>query len=92
MYLNADTFIQLASFISAISALIGGIIVVYKVIDNNKKQSLEINSIKDEQTVICYALQGALQGLIEQGCNGPCKDALTILQKHLNTSAHKSDL
>lgn len=29
-----------------------------------------------------------MQGLIEQGCNGPCKDALNRLDKHLNKSAH----
>ena len=38
--------------------------------------------------VICYGLRGALQGLVEQGCNGPCKDALARLDKHLNKSAH----
>lgn len=37
---------------------------------------------------ICYGLRGALQGLVEQGCNGPCKDALDKLDKHLNKSAH----
>ena len=92
MYVDADAIIKLASLLGALGALTGAIIAVYKVIESNKKQSAEINSIKDEQTVICYALQGALQGLIEQGCDGPCKDALTILQKHLNKSAHKPDL
>ena len=29
-----------------------------------------------------------MQGLIEQGCNGPCKDALDKLDKHLNKEAH----
>ena len=42
--------------------------------------------------VICYGLRGALQGLIEQGCDGPCKDALAMLDKHLNKGAHKTDL
>ena len=34
----------------------------------------------------------ALEGLIEQGCDGPCKDALTLLDKHLNKSAHRPEL
>lgn len=41
-----------------------------------------------ELQIICYGLRGALQGLIETGCNGPCKDALNMLDKHLNKSAH----
>ena len=32
----------------------------------------------------------AMQGLIESGCNGPCKDALGKLDKHLNQKAHTS--
>ena len=47
-----------------------------------------IDAIQEEQTLICYGLRGALQGLVEQGCNGPCKDALDKLNKHLNKNAH----
>ena len=61
---------------------------VYKVLENNKKQNEFINAMQEEQTLICYGLRGALQGLVEQGCNGPCKDALARLDKHLNKSAH----
>ena len=61
---------------------------MYKVIESNKKQSEFINAIQEEQTLICYGLRGALQGLVEQGCNGPCKDALDKLNKHLNKNAH----
>jgi len=35
-----------------------------------------------ELQILCYGLRGALQGLIEKGCNGPCKDALQMLDKH----------
>ena len=41
-----------------------------------------------ELQILCYGLRGALQGLIEKGCNGPCKEALKLLDKHLNKSAH----
>lgn len=47
--------------------------------------------MQEEQTLICYGLRGALQGLIEQGCNGPCKEALAKLDKHLNQKAHGQD-
>lgn len=92
MVVTVDTVIKAAAFLAAASALIGAIVSVYKVYYNNKKQSDAINELKEEQTVICYGLRGALQGLIEQGCDGPCKDALAMLDKHLNKSAHKTDL
>lgn len=92
MYIDADVIIKFASLLGALGALAGAVIAVYKTVESNKKQSAEINAIKDEQTIICYALQGALQGLIEQGCDGPCKEALNMLQKHLNKTAHKPDL
>ena len=92
MLITADTIIKAAAVVGALSVLAGVIVTVYKVLESNKRQSAEINAIKGEQTIICYALQGALQGLIEQGCDGPCKDALNMLQKHLNQTAHKPDL
>ena len=88
MYINADTIIEAASLLGAIGALVAAIVSVYKVIESNKKQSEFINAIQEEQTLICYGLRGALQGLVEKGCNGPCKDALDKLDKHLNKSAH----
>lgn len=88
MYIDADTIIKAASLLGAMGALAAAIIAVYKVVEMNKKQTEFINSILEEQALICYGLRGALQGLIEQGCNGPCKDALNRLDKHLNKSAH----
>lgn len=92
MYISADTIIKTAAVLGALSVLVGAVIAVYKILESNKRQSAEINAMKEEQTIICYALQGALQGLIEQGCDGPCKDALNMLQKHLNKTAHRPDL
>lgn len=92
MYVDIDTLLKAASLLAAIGALVGAIIAVYKVIENNKKQNEVIMGMQEEQTIICYALRGALEGLIEQGCNGPCKDALEKLNKHLNKAAHKPEL
>ena len=72
----------------AIGALIAAIVSVYKVVEINRRQSEFINAIQKEQQIICYGLRGALQGLVEQGCNGPCRDALDRLDKHLNKNAH----
>lgn len=92
MYITAETVIKAASFIAALGALVGAIVSVYKTVENNKKQNAVIKSMQEEQTIICYGLKGALAGLIEQGCDGPCKDALNMLDKHLNKEAHKPDL
>jgi len=92
MYITADSIIKFGSLFTAVCALVAAIISVYKVFVQNKKQTQVIKSIQDEQTIICYGLRGALQGLIEQGCDGPCKDALNMLEKHLTEVAHKPDL
>ena len=92
MYIDGDTIIKAAAIISALVLIIGGIISIYKIFENNKKQNEVIKSMQEEQTIICYGLKGALQGLIEQGCDGPCKEALNMLDKHLNKSAHKPEL
>ena len=92
MYIDVDTIIKAASLLGAMSALIGAVIAIYKVYEGNKRQTEAIKAIQEEQTLVCYGLRGALQGLIEQGCDGPCKDALNMLDKHLNKSAHHPDL
>ena len=92
MYIDVDTIIKAASLLGAMSALIGAVIAIYKVYESNKRQTDAIKAIQEEQTLVCYGLRGALQGLIEQGCDGPCKDALNMLDKHLNKSAHHPDL
>ena len=92
MYIDADVIIKLASLLGALGALGGVIIALYRQYESNKKQSEVIKEIQKEQTLICYGLRGALQGLIEKGCDGPCKDALQMLDKHLNRSARRPDL
>lgn len=92
MYITADGIIKFASLFAALCAIGTTVIAVYKVVAQNKKQSQVIKSMQEEQTVICYGLRGALQGLIEQGCDGPCKEALAMLEKHLTEGAHKPDL
>lgn len=57
--------------------------------DLHDKHDADMKAVQTELTVIVYGLRGALQGLIEKGCNGPCKEALQMLDKHLNKSAHE---
>ena len=88
MYIDGDTIIHAAAIITALGVIGGVVVAVVKTILRDKHQSEIINAIQEEQKVICYGLRGALQGLIEQGCNGPCKEALSMLDKHLNKEAH----
>lgn len=92
MYIDADAIIKAASIISAAGVIITLIISIYKRSEKDKQQSVVIKDMEEELTILCYAVKGTLEGLIEQGCDGPCKDALDRLNKHLNKSAHKIDL
>ena len=88
MYIDADTINNLAKLVGSLAVLCGVVVAAYKYIERDKRQSKLIHDIQEEQTLICYGLRGALRGLIEQGCNGPCKDAPQKPDKHLNKEAH----
>lgn len=92
MWIDVDTIIKAAALVTALGVLCGVVVSLYKASERDRKQSEIIKEMMAEQSLICYGLRGALQGLIEQGCNGPCKDALEKLNKHLNQEAHHNDL
>ena len=92
MWIDVDTIIKAAALVTALGVLGGVVVSLYKASEQDRKQSEIIKEMMAEQSLICYGLRGALQGLIEQGCNGPCKDALEKLNKHLNQEAHHNDL
>lgn len=97
--LTWQSIITAGAVIAALTTIITLLVKLVRWVDKQKKQDGEIqalrkqheedlNALKHELTVICYGLRGALQGLIENGCNGPCKAALDMLDKHLNKAAH----
>lgn len=89
--ISADVIIKIAALLTALGVIGGAAAWCIKFVQRQQRQDKEIAAIREEQTVICYGLRGALQGLIEQGCNGPCKEALKTLDKHLNKSAHHNE-
>ena len=91
MWIDVDTIIKAAALVTALGILGGVAVSLYRASERDRKQSEIIKEMMAEQSLICYGLRGALQGLIEQGCNGPCKDALEKLNKHLNQEAHHND-
>ena len=53
-----------------------------------KKQEDDIKAIKSEQCMHTYVLLAILDGLKQQGCNGPVTEAKDRLQKYINKQAH----
>ena len=88
MLVTWDTIVKAGAVLGAATAIIGALIAVYKLVESIKDQKKVQAAMQEELTIICYGLKGALEGLIENGCNGPCKDALSKLDKHLNKAAH----
>ena len=88
MYIDANTVITAAAVVTALGVLGGVVAWVVKLVQRDRRQSTEIIRMQDELTIICYGLRGALQGLIEQGCNGPVREAIDKIEKSLNLRAH----
>ncbi len=53
-----------------------------------KKESEDIQAIKDELCVLSYAMLASLDGLKQLHCNGEVTKAHDRLEKHLNQTAH----
>lgn len=88
MYIDAETIKTAAAVISALGVIVGLILAVYKFVETSRRQAKQQAEMQEELTVICYGLKACLQGLAEQGCDGPVHDALDRLDKHLNRRAH----
>ena len=88
MYIDTNVIVKIAELIGAVGIIVGLISAFYKVVDSIITQSQQIAAIMEELTIIDYCLKGALEGLIEQGADGPCKDALAKLDNHIIAQAH----
>lgn len=86
-----DAVIKFAGLLGALATIIGVIIFVYKVYETIQRHNKEIAENKEELAILCYGMRGALQGLIEMGADGPCKDARDKLDKHINKKAHEAE-
>ena len=88
MYIDIETINAVAKLIGSLAVIGGVLIAAYKFVERDKRQSKLIKDIQTEQTRLCYGIKACLQGLAEQGCDGPVHDALDKLDKHLNQKAH----
>ena len=89
--INADRLIALAELVTALGVIGGVVLWCIKFVQRSKRQYEELKAIRREQTLICYGLLACLQGLKEQGCNGPVTEAMNRIEEHLNQAAHDEE-
>lgn len=88
MYVDVNTLIFVASVLTAIAVILGFVYKGFQWYTEQKTQSVKIQEIQEEQTVICYVLLAALDGLKQLGANGEVSTAHDYLSKHINKKAH----
>ena len=84
-----ESIIFIASFVSAVSVIMGLIFSVYRWYLKQNSQDDDILRIKEENTLICFALSACLDGLEQLGANHTVTKAKDKLDKYLNQQAHK---
>jgi hypothetical protein len=98
--LTWQSVITASAVLAAVLSLIAIFARAVRWMDTQKQQTADIealrathngdmDSMKQEQTLIVYGLLACLKGLKEQGCNGPVTEAINKIEKHLNQKAHE---
>lgn len=81
--------ISISSVITALGVILGVILSVHKWYLKQEKQDDDIKSIKEEQSLLTQGVLACLQGLKEQGCDGPVTIAIEKIENYINQQAHK---
>lgn len=89
MTITTETIVTTAAVITALGVIFGAIFAVYRWYLKQEKQDKDIAKIKEENTLICYALSACLDGLQQLGANHTVPVAKDKLDKYLNQQAHK---
>ena len=100
MYIDWNTIITASAVIGALGAILGLVFKGYKRAikpDENaekisklkKHHEEDMQRIKEENYLICYALSACLDGLMQQGCNHTVPEAKKKLDEYLNKQAHE---
>lgn len=77
-----------SSIIIAVGVIFGAIFALFRWYMKQNKQDKDIKQIKEEQCMHTYVLLAILDGLKQQGCNGPVTESMNKLSKHINKQAH----
>ena len=86
---SADTIITSAAVIGALGVIFGVVFAVYRWYLKQEKQDKDIAHIKEEDTLIVFALSACLDGLQQLGANHTVPIAKDKLDKYINQRAHK---
>ena len=86
---SADTIITIAAVITALGVVFRVIFAIYKWYLKQEKQDKDIAHIKEEDTLIVFALSACLDGLQQLGANHTVPIAKDKLDKYINQQAHK---
>lgn len=86
---SADTIITIAAVIGALGVIFGVVFAVYRWYLKQEKQDKDIAHIKEEDTLIVFALSACLDGLQQLGANHSVPIAKDKLDKYINQRAHK---
>lgn len=86
---SADTIITIAAVITALGVIFGVVFAVYRWYLKQEKQDKDIAHIKEEDTLIVFALSACLDGLQQLGANHTVPIAKDKLDKYINQRAHK---
>lgn len=86
---SADTIITIAAVIGALGVIFGVVFAVYRWYLKQEKQDKDIAHIKEEDTLIIFALSACLDGLMQMGANHTVPIAKDKLDKYINQQAHK---
>lgn len=86
---SADAIITIAAVIGALGVIFGVVFAVYRWYLKQEKQDKDITRIKEEDTLIVFALSACLDGLQQLGANHTVSIAKDKLNKYINQQAHK---
>lgn len=87
--ITSETVVAAGAVITALIAIFGVIFAAYRWYLKQGRQDEDIANIKEENTLICFALSACLDGLMQLGANHSVPVAKDKLDKHLNKKAHK---
>ncbi len=89
MTITSETIVTTAAVIGALGVIFGVIFAVYRWYLKQEKQDKDIARIKEEDTLIVFALSACLDGLQQLGANHTVPIAKDKLDKYINQQAHK---
>lgn len=87
--ISTETVISAAALITAVITVFGTVFAVYRWYLKQEAQDRDIARIKEEDTLICFALSACLDGLQQLGANHTVPIAKDKLDKYINQQAHR---